>query len=390
MQPTDSLFIWLMVAVTALVLIGTIVGVPRLWKRGWTKYVVQGVSVILTALLLLLTAVVILNKENNWYPSWGSLTGNPADETVVQKVFGASPESKATAHIRSAVLHEPSELQADIHNNPELGAHIPADTSQGAYIPFTLDGQVSGETYDVLVWLPASYFQDKNRFFPVIMAFPGYPGSPQTYVSDLQMGQRINDAVATGDMQDAVVVIPDVMPGTTDTECVDGTQGGKNSPAHHTETFIAQDLVGWIQQNLRTIDEPGAWATSGYSAGGWCSSMIAVRHPDIFGASLNQSGYFAPIYSNGQQRNNQNDSRYLLAERVKEDKPNVNIYFFASDDDPLAMEDLPGFVAAVTPPTSVVVETIRTGGHRADVWKIGIDLGLKHLGQDLKYFAPLT
>ena len=68
----------------------------------------------------------------------------------------------------------------------------------------------------------------------------------------------------------------------------------------------------------------------------------------------------------------------------------MNIYFFASNDDPLAMDGLPGFVAAVTPPTSVVMETIMTGGHRADVWEIRIDLGLKHLGQALKYFAPRT
>lgn len=390
MQPTDPLFVWLVISLAVVVFCATAFLVPRLWKKGVLKYVVQGFSVLVTIILVVLASAVFLNSQSNWFPSWSSFTGNPSEEPVSEQSYGADTSGHQAAHIHRVTSGRPSPLQENIQTNPIFASHIPADTSRGAYMTVSVEGQASGETHDVLTWLPASYFQDSHRFYPVIVAFPGFPGSLSTYQDDLHIDQRINDAVAAGDMQDAIVVIPDVMHGNNDSECVDGTQGSKNSPAPRTETFIAQDLTGWVQQNLRTINKPSAWATSGYSAGGWCSSMIALRHADIFGASLNQSGYFEPIYSDGQQWNDQNDSRYLLADRVKADKPATNVYFFASEDDPLAMDSLPAFVSAVEKPTSLVVQTIPIGGHRPDIWVIGINLGLKHLGNDLKYFAPIT
>ena len=167
---------------------------------------------------------------------------------------------------------------------------------------------------------------------------------------------------------------------------MDGTQGD-NPPK--TETYISQDLVAWIKDNLRTINSPEAWATTGYSAGGWCASMLAVRHPDIFGAAMNQSGYFAPVYSDNQQWNDPQDPRYLLAERVKQDKPDIHIFFYASEDDPLSMEGYRTFAHAVSEPTSLTVNTIPIGGHRAVEWQQGIRLGLQNLGKTLPYFAPV-
>ncbi|WP_346846117.1 alpha/beta hydrolase-fold protein [uncultured Rothia sp.] len=389
MQPTDSTFIWLVISVTALILLATILWVPRLWKKGVWKYLTQGISVLLTTLLVLLTTAVILNAQNSWFPSWASLTGSPSNESVAQQTYGVDTRANNTAHVHSISTGKPTALQANIASNPVLGPKVPQDTSQGAYMTFNVRGEVSGESHDVLAWLPASYFQNSNRFYPVIMAFPGFPGSLDAYVKDLEYGNLVNDAVAAGDMQDAIVIVPDVMHGNNDTECVDGTKSSGGTPAPKIETFVAKDLVSWVQQNLRTINHTGAWATSGYSAGGWCSSMFAVRHPDIFGASLNQSGYFSPIYSSKQEWNDPKDPRYLLGKRVQEDRPRIDIYFFASDDDPLAMDDLPDFVSAVKPPTSLLVETIPVGGHRPDVWVVGIELGLKHLGSDLKYFAPI-
>lgn len=344
---------------------------------------------LFTILLVLVSTGVVLNAENSWFPSWDSLTGSPAHEPVKQETYGVDTLSNNSAHVHAASRGRPTPLQEEIRENPTMGSKIPQETSQGAYVSFPVSGAVSGETHDVTAWLPASYFQSNDRFYPVIMAFPGFPGSPDTYVSEFEIGNLINKAVAEGQMQDAIVIIPDVMHGANDSECVDGTKGNEKSPAPRTETYISKDLVSWVQENLRTINHTGAWATSGYSAGGWCSSMIAIRHPYTFGASLNQSGYFSPIYSAGQEWNDLKDPRYLLGERVKENRPNINIYFFASEDDPLAIDDLDDFVAAVKPSTSLVVETIPVGGHRPDVWIVGIERGLKHLGDDLKYFAPL-
>lgn len=385
MQPTSGLFITLVVIVAVACLLVTVVSVPRLWRRGFLKYLVQGVSVVLTTLLLLLAVGVYLNAENNWFPTWGSLTSSPADQPVSQESYGK--ENALNPDVVAKTTAVPTKLQASPHENPVFGKDLPKDTSNGAYATFSVKGVASGETHSVMAWFPASYFENSDRFYPVIVGFPGFPGSPKSYSNDLNYGQLIQDAVTKSEMQDAILVIPDVSPGTYDSECVDGT-GGENPP--HVETYVTQDLVPWIKENMRTIDSPQAWATSGYSAGGWCSSMLAIRHPHIFGAALNQSGYFSPIYSENQQWNAQDDSRYDLSKIVQKQRPDVHIYFFASEDDPLAMDGLAGFPSSVDPPTYLTIETIPVGGHRPDVWRVGIAAGLEHLGQDLKYFAPVS
>ena len=387
MEITSTSFLAIVIAVSVVVLAFSIFAVPHIISRHpahW-KYVIQTLAIVLTSLLLFASVAAILNAQNSWFPSWKSLEGDPADQNITQQNFG-QPTPNLSSSTEHPEAEHPSELQANPYQNPDFGKNIPQDTSDGAYVTATVAGAKSGETHEVLLWLPASYFENPNRFYPVIMGFPGYPGSPQSYQGDLNFADLLKDAVAENSIREAIFVVGNVMPTGHDTECVDGTQGD-NPPK--TETYISQDLVAWIKDNLRTINSPEAWATTGYSAGGWCASMLAVRHPDIFGAAMNQSGYFAPVYSDNQQWNDPQDPRYLLAERVKQDKPDIHIFFYASEDDPLSMEGYRTFAHAVSEPTSLTVNTIPIGGHRAVEWQQGIRLGLQNLGKTLPYFAPV-
>lgn len=56
------------------------------------------------------------------------------------------------------------------------------------------------------------------------------------------------------------------------------------------ETYVATELVGYIDDNYRTISDPRMRAVCGYSMGGHGSLWLGLRHPDVFGICCSMSG----------------------------------------------------------------------------------------------------
>src|SRR3546814_15891875 len=88
-----------------------------------------------------------------------------------------------------------------------------------------------------------------------------------------------------------IVVIPD---GTFDadgggfyTNWVDQTT---SRGVANWETFHTQELVGWIDENFRTIDDRSGRAIVGLSQGGFGSLSYAARNPGPYGAVASFSG----------------------------------------------------------------------------------------------------
>jgi S-formylglutathione hydrolase FrmB len=58
------------------------------------------------------------------------------------------------------------------------------------------------------------------------------------------------------------------------------------------ETFIADELVSYIDNHYKSIRRNNQRAITGLSMGGHGAFSIAIRHPDIFGAAGSMSGVF--------------------------------------------------------------------------------------------------
>jgi esterase/lipase superfamily enzyme len=56
------------------------------------------------------------------------------------------------------------------------------------------------------------------------------------------------------------------------------------------ETFHIDQLIPWVDRNLRTIADREGRAIAGLSQGGFCSMSYAARHPDLFETALSFSG----------------------------------------------------------------------------------------------------
>lgn len=57
-------------------------------------------------------------------------------------------------------------------------------------------------------------------------------------------------------------------------------------------SFLVQELIPWARQNFKLTLDPEKTAIVGLSRGGLMVPYIALRHPEVFGNVIAQSGYF--------------------------------------------------------------------------------------------------
>src|SRR4051795_8248826 len=140
-----------------------------------------------------------------------------------------------------------------------------------------------GRAVDVRVLVPADYGTSTDRY-PVLYLFHGTSG-------------RASDWVTSGDAEQAtaglplIVVMPDAgfdgNGGGWFTNWVDTTTALGPS---QWETFHVDDLIPWVDANLRTVKTRDGRAVAGLSQGGFGSTTYAARHPDLFVSAASFSG----------------------------------------------------------------------------------------------------
>jgi S-formylglutathione hydrolase FrmB len=143
----------------------------------------------------------------------------------------------------------------------------------------SLAGNLEGNSAerDVFVYLPDGYANSGKRY-PVIYFLHGYGATAQIYANGvLQLPGSAATAIAAG-AQEAIIVLPDAS----------SNYGGSmysNSPTiGDWESFIAQDLVSYIDANYRTLATRDSRGLSGHSMGGYGTLRIGMKHPEVFGA----------------------------------------------------------------------------------------------------------
>ena len=377
-QPTSPAF----AATIAVLLAGVLI-----WGVGWlplhrtgrvAAVVKQGLATLGAMVLALALVAVVLNQQNQWYPSWRSM-GGISDQASVAN-HGATVDQAAEAAPWGG--GDVTALQADPRKNTNLGAQTWQDPApNGQYLMVNITGPVSGITAPTLIWLPPSYLAHPERKYPVILAFQGVPGSVDAFRQNLPMGELITQLGGEQKIRESIVVAPMVFPNNLDTECVNTSDGSSL-----TDTFVSTDLVAWMYGNLRVVDDPQAWATFGYSAGGYCAAMFAMRYPQTFSHAMNMSGAFQPHFE-GPALLADGDPNYDLIMIAGERAPAVNLWFWGTKDDALPHDSLQKLTAQVRPPTSLTTALLETGGHGWPVWSAGVRAALPWLGATSTQFA---
>jgi S-formylglutathione hydrolase FrmB len=135
----------------------------------------------------------------------------------------------------------------------------------------------------VRVLLPANYQSRATRRYPVLYLLHGTSGGAADWTVK-------GSAEQTTAGLPLIVVMPDIaLNDNGGGWCTDWVNGGAYG-VPEWETFHVQQLIPWVDRNLRTIAARKGRAITGLSQGGFCSTSYAARHPDLFSTVLGYSG----------------------------------------------------------------------------------------------------
>lgn len=375
MSLTGRLFMVLMLAAVAFGFLALVWFWPR-WAGGGARAILTR-ALLLAAVnaVVLLTAAVAINDQFGFFADWTDLGG------VVGMASGAAAsDAHAGGDPRSAVARPAGGSRAA----PGVPPALPAQIARGSrLVSFTVDGPASGIRALVDVYLPVGYTDSAERLrrYPVLEAFPGYPGGPFVPA----------DAVATvvdeHRMADPIIISPVVeIPAGRDSECVDGTASDPK-----VETWLTRDVPDWAQRTLRARPDRSSWATIGWSAGGWCAAMAAMLHPDRYAAAIVLGGYFRPdfgaLYAPFRPDSPQG-RRYDLVALANHQPPAVAMWIQTSQADHLSYPTSAQLLAQARPPLSVQSLVMSHAGHRTQVWIPLLPRALTWLAATASGFAP--
>ncbi len=128
-----------------------------------------------------------------------------------------------------------------------------------------------------IVITPEAYQAKKDQHFPVVYLLHGYSGNYADWII------KAPEVQVLADHHQLILVCPD---------------GGFNSwyldspvqPASQYETYVAKEVVDFVDTNYPTLAQPAGRAITGLSMGGHGALFLAIRHSDTFGAAGSMSG----------------------------------------------------------------------------------------------------
>jgi enterochelin esterase-like enzyme len=143
----------------------------------------------------------------------------------------------------------------------------------------SLEGNLEGDAVDrdVIVFLPPSYNQERNRRYPVLYALHGYSIGAEQWTHEIHVPQTIEGAFAQG-AKEMIVVLPDSK------TIYNGSFYSSSVTTGNFERFISHDLVEYIDAHYRTIPNRTSRGLAGHSMGGYGTTRIGMKHPDVYGA----------------------------------------------------------------------------------------------------------
>ncbi|WP_010185894.1 alpha/beta hydrolase [Sphingomonas sp. PAMC 26605] len=169
----------------------------------------------------------------------------------------------------------------------QVATHVPPPVAGAAAVTVarikvhapSIVGNLEGESAerDVLVVLPPSYAADSHRRYPVLYALHGYSIGAEQWIGEIHVPQTIEGAFAKG-APEMIVVLPDSK------TLHNGSMYSSSVTTGDFETFIARDLVAYVDAHYRTIPDRRSRGLAGHSMGGYGTARIGMRHPEVFGA----------------------------------------------------------------------------------------------------------
>jgi enterochelin esterase family protein len=203
------------------------------------------------------------NEEVSWRldPLNPAIIDWPEDESLVELPHARPQPWITPGHgVRSGRLTEHRLSSAILQNERTIWVYTPAGYSNsGAEYPIVVF--FDGKTY--LEYTPTPTILDnligEELIPPTIAVFVEHP-TPEARIRELGCNSRFDD-------------------------------------------FLLTELLPWVRQRYRVTRDPTQTVAAGLSRGGLAAACLALRHPEVFGNVLSQSGafWYKPPWERGQQ-----------------------------------------------------------------------------------------
>jgi S-formylglutathione hydrolase FrmB len=209
---------------------------------------------------------------------------------------------------------------------------------------------------------PADY--SKKEKYPVLYLLHGFSGNYSDWI------KKVPDVVRLADQYHCLIVCPD---GNFASWYFDSPM----SKEWQYETYVANELVLWVDSHYATIADRSGRAITGLSMGGHGALYLAIRHQDTYGAVGSMSGCVDLIpfsksfgisqvlgdYESNQQRWKDNSVTNMLDQI----KPGIAIIFDCGYNDGFypSNNEMHDKLVKMKIPHDFIV---RDGGHSWEYW----------------------
>lgn len=142
----------------------------------------------------------------------------------------------------------------------------------------SLEGNLEGDSpdRDVFIYLPPGYSANTTARYPVVYMLHGYGLTAERWMPFTRMADAADKNIAAGLMKEMILVNPDAY------TVYNGSMYSSSPTIGDWETFIAEDLVSYVDSHYRTISDRRSRGLGGHSMGGYGTIRIGMKRPDVF------------------------------------------------------------------------------------------------------------
>src|SRR5688572_32813987 len=159
---------------------------------------------------------------------------------------------------------------------------VPAEAQEKARLNWVavqspaIEGNLEGNSAErkVLVVTPPGYDENPNKRYPVVYYLHGYWAPLEAQQAAFKLHEAVQAAAEAGN--ELIMVMPDGF-----SKLRGGFYSSSPTVADY-ESFVADDLVRWVDANYRTIAERDSRGLAGHSIGGYGTIRVAMKHPEVF------------------------------------------------------------------------------------------------------------
>jgi len=148
----------------------------------------------------------------------------------------------------------------------------------GAVKEYGLASRAYHSTRRVWVYTPPGY-DPAAADNDLLLVFDG-----GVYLGDIPLPAMLDSLITAKKLRPTVAVMLD-----------DSSRAARIADLGNQERFagfVADELLPWARKNWKLTSDPHRATITGSSAGGLASAFVALRHPELFGNVLSQSGAF--------------------------------------------------------------------------------------------------